>query len=145
MTTANESGLSNNGTKDVSISNVPLVGKRDRIQTTTVTPEGTTTATYTNQYTWEAADSWQEQIEQWLAIRHSHGAEAFATYAASRLWFKTAIALTGAVVPGLSTLGLMLILAWAVGVGSLCYVALRSPSTLAASSLRLLMIAIACI
>ena len=142
---SNESGLSTNATKDVSISNVPQVGKRDKLQVTTVSPDGSTTATYTNAYQWEASDSWLEQAEQWLAIRSSHTTEAFVTFAASRLWFKTAVALVAVANPGLSTLGLLLLITWVVGVGALVYVASRSSRSLAASSLRLLMIAIACI
>jgi hypothetical protein len=139
--TTNESGLSTNGSKDVSISNVPAVGFRDRLQVQTVTPDGTTTATYTNDYVLQADHSWLEQVEQWLCIRHSYGYEAFATYAVSRLWFKVAKAMT-LVIP---TLGYIMLAAFAVGLCSLAYVAVRHPGILAASSLRLLMIVIACI
>lgn len=138
----NDSDRANNGSKDVSISNVPLVGKRDSIEIRKQLSDGSTEATtYRNAYTWTASDSWLENTEQWLAIRTDHGYQAFVTYAASRLWVKLAIALT-LVIP---TLGYLMLFAFVVGLGSLCYVALRSPSTLAASSLRLLMIAIACI
>ena len=135
---SNESGLSTNATKDVSISNVPAVGKRDKLMHTTTTPEGTTTATYTNEYQWEASDVFQERVEQWLYIRGSYVTEVFATYAVSRLWIKLATAL----IPLSPSLGYTGLVVFGVGVACLCWVVSRKPANLAASALRLLSIAL---
>jgi hypothetical protein len=129
----NESGLSNNNNRDVSISPVPAVGKRDTIVKTTIGIDGTTTETYSNRYLWVASDDWQEKIEQWLCIRSDYVYELFLTFACSRLLFKGAIALFHIN----NTLGLILFFGWFLGFLSLAFVATRKMETLTASWLRL--------
>ncbi len=85
---SNDTRESNN-VKDVSISNVPLVGKRDRIKVSKRTPDGLEQTEYSNDYLWTADDLFQEKLEKWLYIRSNHLEECLMTFVLSRLAIAT--------------------------------------------------------
>jgi hypothetical protein len=143
----NDSDRATNGSKDVSISNVPLVGKRDRIRIHKQHSDGSTEATtYDNAYTWTAADIVQEKLEYWLTFAGCRSGlqlatESFQTYAAVRVWRGLTIALT-LVNP---TLGWAMMATYTAFMLTLASAVVRNNSIAGASIPRLLIIVIASI
>jgi hypothetical protein len=134
----NESGLSNNGIKDVSVSNVPNIGKRDKLKKVSTTPEGTTTETYVNDYLWEAESLWEEKLSQWLAIKSDFVHEVFLTYVASKLWSSLAFSLF----PLAPVISSAMVTAFVLFCLVCAFLLWRNPNLLAASALRLFIITI---
>jgi hypothetical protein len=88
---ANNDSITTNNVKDVSVSNVPGVGKRDALTVVKHLPDGTTERSlYTNAYEWEQGELWQERAERWLCVREAFVDEALLTFVVFRLWSATA-------------------------------------------------------
>jgi hypothetical protein len=88
---ANNDSISTNNVRDVSVSNVPGVGKRDALTVVKNLPDGTTERSrYTNEYQWEQGELWQERMEKWLCIREAFVDETLLTFVVFRLWSATA-------------------------------------------------------
>jgi hypothetical protein len=137
---SNPSDRSTNDSKDVSISSVPLVGKRDSIEVTKVLSDGTQElTTYRNSYDWEASDDMRERLEQWLCLRSDVPYQCLLTFVSFRVWSSLAAVLLTYANP----LGLVLVSALVLCLSVLVFVSARSLPTLAASSLRLFVVAVA--
>lgn len=135
----NESGLSTNGSKDISISNVPAVGKRDLIVVDRSLPDGTRERSeYRNAYLWEASDDWQEKVEQWLCVRSDYSYQSLLTLVVFRLWSASAqLALVS--VPAL---GYIIGAALVVALVALLSIVVKTPALLAPASLRLFLVVV---
>lgn len=140
---SNENGLSTNSQKDISISNVPSVGKRDAFIIETISPEGKETKTYRNAYQWEATDLLAERLERWLTLADCYSiADLIQTLTFSLLLFRVPVTIAWALLP--NTLGIIacaLIAAMLLVIGG-CIVR-KGLDLLLASSLRLFIIAVA--